>query len=91
MGVHKKDYGNWRPILGSHYLGNHLMLQMLRVSSFFRSVDRIWGILGSYCTIPKAIFYLLGGTIVHRDSTYIHIYIYGRSIGQCFRLVLTSS
>ena len=24
-------------------------------------VDRIWGIWGSFCNIPKAIFYLLEG------------------------------
>ena len=26
-----------------------------------RKVDRIWGIWGSYCNIPQAIFYLLKG------------------------------
>ena len=26
-------------------------------------VDRIWGICGSYYNIPKALFYLLKGTI----------------------------
>ena len=34
-------------------------------------VDRLWGIWGSYYNIPKAIFYLLKGTIgsrVERES-----------------------
>ena len=41
--------------------GERNVAQLRNVSYSTPQVDRIWGIWGSYYSIPKAIFYLLKG------------------------------
>ena len=71
MGIYKSPcFGKLPPLIGFHREERDASLVLNPQSTSIAnhghspaSVNRIWGIWGSYCNIPKAIFYLLQGTI----------------------------